>query len=210
MFSTTSLQTNFSPCSLRFTRPSFRAPSMPPKSRRPVLPSPLRGLSASGRQLMAGVTAWRLTCLKMGFVPLQFMIIYDNYMISKQSLNVSMKPNRRVKTYNSSPKLIYIPNKKTCIFEWVSKTFGCIDPWSLLMTGVFFLYGLISGRLPENVWNHVNLKRVQCTNNKARKQNKTQPNKMHVDSLPLMENNPPICDHCSAQAISTEQSEPQS
>ena len=33
---------------------------------------------------------------------------------------------------------------------------------------------------------------------------------MHVDSLPLMENNPPICDHCSAQAISTEQSEPQS
>lgn len=25
-----------------------------------------------------------------------------------------------------------------------------------------------------------------------------------------MENNPPICDHCSAQAISTEQSEPQS
>lgn len=143
---------------------------MPPKSRRPVLPSPLRGLSASGRQLVAGVTAWRLTCLKTGFCsstihdtwfPNMFYLIYET---KQKSKNLQFLPKEK-----------YIAKKN--LHFWM----GLQNFWvyrSMVFTDdrLFLLYGLLSGRLPENVWNHVNLKRAQCTNNLARKQNKPQQN----------------------------------
>ena len=85
---------------------------------------------------------WRhgdLHVLKWDFVPLQFMIhdFQKCFILS----NLSMKPNRRVNTYlQFLPKEIHC-KKKPCIFEWVSKTFGCIDPCSLLMTGFFCCMG---------------------------------------------------------------------